>query len=96
MELNENPPNPNTMGILQPIAEDQSWFVCFEYQDVGHVTDDDRKSIDAAALLAITSPSPSPAAGAASASGRGGDSRSSTPSSTSSPRPLRSCAHSRR
>lgn len=52
MELNENPPNPNTMGILQPIAEDQSWFVCFEYQDVGHVTDDDQRSIDAAALLA--------------------------------------------
>jgi len=51
MELNENPRNPNTMGILQPIAEDQSWFVCFEYQDVGHVSDDDRQSIDAAALL---------------------------------------------
>lgn len=51
MELNENIPNPMTMGVLQPIAENESWFLVFEYHDTGHVPDDEKGQIDAAALL---------------------------------------------
>lgn len=51
MELNENIPDPMTMGVLQPTADDESWFLVFEYQDTGHVHDDEKASIDADALL---------------------------------------------
>jgi uncharacterized membrane-anchored protein len=51
LELNENVPDPMTMGVLQPIAEDEDWFLVFEYQDTGHVHDDEKASIDADALL---------------------------------------------
>jgi uncharacterized membrane-anchored protein len=51
MELNENIPAPMTMGVLQPIAEDESWFLVFEYQETGHVSEDEKGHIDAAALL---------------------------------------------
>lgn len=53
MELNENIPDPMTMGVLQPIADDESWFLVFEYQDTGHVHDDEKTSIDADALLKL-------------------------------------------
>ena len=51
LELNENIPDPMTMGVLQPVADDESWFLVFEYQDIGHVPDDEKAKIDAAALL---------------------------------------------
>jgi uncharacterized membrane-anchored protein len=51
MELNDNIPDPMTMGVLQPIADNESWFLVFEYQDTGHVPDDEKGQIDAAALL---------------------------------------------
>ena len=52
LELNENPPNPATIGVLLPMDESQSWVVYFGYQDSGHVKDDDRDTIDAGKLLA--------------------------------------------
>jgi uncharacterized membrane-anchored protein len=51
MELNENIPDPMTMGVLQPIADDETWFLVFEYGDTGHVHDDEKTKIDADALL---------------------------------------------
>lgn len=51
LELCENIPDPNTAGILQPTTEDESWFLAFEYMDTGHVKDDEKSAIDAAALL---------------------------------------------
>jgi uncharacterized membrane-anchored protein len=52
LELNQNPPNPATIGVLLPLNEAESWVVYFDYSDSGHVKDDDRDSIDAAELLA--------------------------------------------
>ena len=51
MELTQNIPNPMTMGVLQPSGDDESWFLVFEYQDTGHVHDDEKATIDADALL---------------------------------------------
>jgi uncharacterized membrane-anchored protein len=38
-------------GIVAPKAEDQNWFIVFEWDDVGYVKDDDKDAIDADALL---------------------------------------------
>ena len=51
MELNENIPDPTTMGVLQPMSPEESWFLVFEYHDTGHVPDDEKATIDADALL---------------------------------------------
>jgi uncharacterized membrane-anchored protein len=40
------------LGIVVPKAEDQSWFIVFEWNDVGYVKDDEKDAIDADALLA--------------------------------------------
>ena len=40
------------MGLIVPKAEDQSWFIVFEWSDVGYVKDDEKDAIDADALLA--------------------------------------------
>ena len=52
LELSENTPDPTTMGVLFPISDDDKWVVYFNYQDIGHVPDDEHKTIDAAAILA--------------------------------------------
>ena len=52
LELSENPPDPKTVGVLFPTSDDDQWVVYFNYQDIGHVPDDDHTTIDAAAILA--------------------------------------------
>lgn len=52
LELTENPPDPDTVGVLLPTGETANWVVYFTYDDSGHVKDDDRDTIDADALLA--------------------------------------------
>lgn len=39
------------IGSVFPIAEDQTWSVYFEYEESGHISDDDKDEIDADALL---------------------------------------------
>lgn len=51
MEVNGNPPNPHMLGLLEPVAEKDQWMVEFTYDDTGYVKDDEKDSIDAAALL---------------------------------------------
>lgn len=51
LELTENPPDPKTVGVLYPLDESATWVVYFDYDDSGHVKDDDRDQIDADALL---------------------------------------------
>lgn len=51
MELNENVPDPGTMGAIVPVADGEDWFLVFEYLDTGHVPDDEKATIDADALL---------------------------------------------
>ena len=51
LELTENPPDPETVGVLIPTGETENWMVFFDYSDSGHVKDDERDSIDGDALL---------------------------------------------
>jgi uncharacterized membrane-anchored protein len=49
MELMENPVGGNEVGFLAP--KDMAWFVVFEYDDTGYVSDAEKDKIDANALL---------------------------------------------
>jgi uncharacterized membrane-anchored protein len=40
------------VGLVQPVADDQQWFLVFEYHAEGYIKDDDKDKIDADALLA--------------------------------------------
>lgn len=51
MEAMGNPINGTEIGLLLPNAEDQSWFLVFEYDDVGYVPDDEKDELDADAIL---------------------------------------------
>jgi uncharacterized membrane-anchored protein len=50
MELCQNPPNPNLLGVLMP-EDNSDWFITFTYSDTGHVPDDDHAKLDADAIL---------------------------------------------
>ncbi|KOP78729.1 hypothetical protein AMS59_11140 [Lysinibacillus sp. FJAT-14745] len=44
-------PNGEEIGVVFPKDEKQSWAVYFEYTESGHIKDDEKKDIDADALL---------------------------------------------
>jgi uncharacterized membrane-anchored protein len=46
-----NVPDGNEVGLVAPAAEDESWFVIFDYRAVGYVKDDEKDAIDAKAIL---------------------------------------------
>lgn len=46
-----NVPDGDEVGLAAPAADDASWFVIFDYRDVGYVKDDDKDEIDADAIL---------------------------------------------
>lgn len=39
------------LASVFPVDENESWFVLFEYDEVGHINDDEKDNIDAKALL---------------------------------------------
>jgi uncharacterized membrane-anchored protein len=47
-----NPTDGSEMGIIVPKADDEDWFIIFEWRPVGYVKDDDKDKIDADELLA--------------------------------------------
>lgn len=49
MEIMENPVSGEEVGFLGP--ENLDWFIVFEYEDSGHVKDDEKDSLDATAML---------------------------------------------
>lgn len=49
-KLTQNPPD-STLGILMPTADDQDWFVAFQFDDIGYVKDDEKADLDADAIL---------------------------------------------
>lgn len=51
LEASGNVPDGSEVGLVAPAAEDDHWFVVFDYEDVGHVRDDEKDKIDAAAIL---------------------------------------------
>lgn len=52
LEQMDNTPSGRELGLAAPTAEDQDWFVIFEFDPVGLVKDDEAHQIDADALLA--------------------------------------------
>ncbi|HJZ66307.1 MAG TPA: DUF2167 domain-containing protein [Candidatus Acidoferrum sp.] len=54
LELTQNPASGSELGTIVPILgeeDHESWFVIFEFNEVGYVKDDDRDKLDADALL---------------------------------------------
>jgi len=49
MEALKNPISNRELGFIAPAGED--WFVVFEYDEVGYVSDEEKSSLDANALL---------------------------------------------
>lgn len=49
LELNHNPTNGDELGMV--VAEDHSWFVIFDFSDIGFVKDEEKDEIDANAIL---------------------------------------------
>jgi uncharacterized membrane-anchored protein len=57
MELNENPPSDEEIGLIVPIAQNDGsgsapkWFLLFEFEEIGHVSDSEKSSLDADKIL---------------------------------------------
>lgn len=51
MEMTGNPPSGRELGVIMPAEEGKSWFLLFEYDEVGYVKDDEKDKIDADAIL---------------------------------------------
>src|SRR5512139_4260065 len=52
LESMGNSTDGSEMGLVVPKADDQGWFIVFEWNAVGFVKDDEKDAIDADALLA--------------------------------------------
>jgi uncharacterized membrane-anchored protein len=46
-----NVPDGHEVGLVAPAARDENWFVIFDYDEVGHIKDDEKDKIDASAIL---------------------------------------------
>jgi uncharacterized membrane-anchored protein len=46
-----NVPDGSELGLVAPAADDQNWFVVFDYSEVGYVRDDEKDKIDPAGIL---------------------------------------------
>ena len=46
-----NVPDGREVGLVAPASNDEHWFVIFDYNEVGHIRDDEKDKIDANALL---------------------------------------------
>src|SRR5512138_1460831 len=51
LEAMGNPTDGSEMGIIIPKADDQGWFIVFEWRPIGFVKDEDKDKIDADELL---------------------------------------------
>jgi uncharacterized membrane-anchored protein len=51
LEFTHNPSSGSELGIIAPQSDQESWFVLFEFNDVGYVKDDEKESLDAAKIL---------------------------------------------
>ncbi|MBW2420413.1 MAG: DUF2167 domain-containing protein [Deltaproteobacteria bacterium] len=51
MELTENPVSGTEMATLAPIADEANWFVVFEFNETGYVSDEEKDQLDADAMI---------------------------------------------
>jgi uncharacterized membrane-anchored protein len=52
LEAMGNPTDGSELAIVVPKAEDQDWFIIFEWHAIGYVKDEEKDEIDADAILA--------------------------------------------
>lgn len=52
MEATQNPVSGAEMATVMPTDPGQEWFLVFEYEDVGYVSDEEQDSLDAEAMIA--------------------------------------------
>jgi len=52
MEATQNPVSGLEVGTVMPTDPEQGWFLVFEYEPIGFVSDEEKDSLDAAAMLA--------------------------------------------
>ena len=52
LELTHNTSSGSEVGIIAPQSDQESWWVLFEFNDVGYVKDDEKGSLDPAKILA--------------------------------------------
>lgn len=50
-KMNHEKPTGKEMGSIFPKDENQNWEVVFEYDELGHIKDDEKEDIDADAIL---------------------------------------------
>lgn len=50
-EMNHEKPSGKEIGSIFPKDENQNWEVVFEYDELGHIKDDEKEDIDAGAIL---------------------------------------------
>jgi uncharacterized membrane-anchored protein len=51
MELTHNPVSGQEMATIAPVAEGEEWWVIFEFEESGYVSDDERDDLDADVML---------------------------------------------
>lgn len=51
LELSHNPVSNQELGVIAPRSEQESWYIIFEFNEVGYVKDDEGSSLDSKALL---------------------------------------------
>lgn len=51
MEMTHNPVSGSELATIAPAADDENWFVVFEFEDIGYVKDDEKDALDADAML---------------------------------------------
>jgi uncharacterized membrane-anchored protein len=52
MELTQNPVSGQEVATVAPVADEDHWFLVFEYDPMGYVSDQEKDSLDADAMLA--------------------------------------------
>jgi uncharacterized membrane-anchored protein len=51
LELNQNPVDGSELATVAPMSEEVSWFVIFEWSEMGWVSDEDQDDLDADSIL---------------------------------------------
>lgn len=51
LELNQNPLSGGELATIAPISEQKGWFVIFEFDESGYISDEEKDDLDADAIL---------------------------------------------
>jgi len=51
LEVTQNTPSGSELGIIVPRSDQETWYVIFDFNNIGYVKDEERDSLDAAKIL---------------------------------------------